>query len=149
MQGPHYSVPCYPTHCLRRRQLMTLSFAGMGLSMLGMAAGLALPFLSGARRGLLLFCGPVHHLDIVGRACSCACIGARLERRLPSVQPTQHQLFGSSAGRIAPLAGMTGAIALVGTLSYILCFALGAGPVPGLLVPEITAARIRGARRFL
>ncbi|KAI7836406.1 hypothetical protein COHA_009737 [Chlorella ohadii] len=69
-----------------RKQLMTLSFAGMGLSMLGMAAGLALPFLS----------------------------------------------------------GMTGAIALVGTLSYTLCFALGAGPVPGLLVPEITAARIRG-----
>jgi hypothetical protein len=32
----------------------------------------------------------------------------------------------------------------VGTLSYILSFAMGAGPVPGLLVPEITAARIRG-----
>lgn len=47
----------------------------------------------------------------------------------------------------AQAAGMTGAIALVGTLSYILCFALGAGPVPGLLVPEITAARIRGAPR--
>ncbi len=46
------------------------------------------------------------------------------------------------------LAGMTGAIALVGTLSYILCFALGAGPVPGLLVPEITAARIRGVRHL-
>lgn len=43
-------------------------------------------------------------------------------------------------------AGLAGPIALVGTLSYILCFAMGAGPVPGLLVPEITAARIRGAR---
>jgi hypothetical protein len=30
------------------RQLLSLSFAGMGLSMLAMAAGLALPFLSGA-----------------------------------------------------------------------------------------------------
>lgn len=27
---------------------------------------------------------------------------------------------------------------------YVLSFALGAGPVPGLLVPEITAARLRG-----
>lgn len=35
-------------------------------------------------------------------------------------------------------------MALVGTLAYILSFAMGAGPVPGLLVPEITAARIRG-----
>ncbi len=42
-------------------------------------------------------------------------------------------------------AGMTGGIALCGTLAYILSFAMGAGPVPGLLVPEITAARIRGA----
>ncbi|EFN58991.1 hypothetical protein CHLNCDRAFT_55965 [Chlorella variabilis] len=69
-----------------RKQLMGLSFAGMGLSMLVMAAGLALPFLS----------------------------------------------------------GLTGPMALVGTLAYILSFAMGAGPVPGLLVPEITAARIRG-----
>lgn len=69
-----------------RKQLIGLSFAGMGISMLVMAAGLALPFLS----------------------------------------------------------GLTGPIALVGTLAYILSFAMGAGPVPGLLVPEITAARIRG-----
>ncbi|KAL4437118.1 hypothetical protein ABPG75_004257 [Micractinium tetrahymenae] len=69
-----------------RKQLVSLSFAGMGLSMLAMAAGLSLPFLS----------------------------------------------------------GMTGGIALFGTLAYILSFAMGAGPVPGLLVPEITAARIRG-----
>ncbi|PSC75514.1 Plastidic glucose transporter 4 [Micractinium conductrix] len=69
-----------------RKQLISWSFAGMGVSMLAMAGGLSLPFLS----------------------------------------------------------GMTGGIALVGTLAYILSFALGAGPVPGLLVPEITGARIRG-----
>lgn len=34
----------------------------------------------------------------------------------------------------------------VGTLAYIVSFALGAGPVPGLLVPEITPTRLRGAR---
>ena len=32
----------------------------------------------------------------------------------------------------------------VGTLAYIVSFALGAGPVPGLLVPEITPTRLRG-----
>ncbi len=65
------SVPCHPTHYVRRRQLMTLSFTGMGLSMLGMAAGLALPFLSGARCGPLVLAYPSY--DVVGRACSCAC----------------------------------------------------------------------------
>lgn len=35
--------------------------------------------------------------------------------------------------------------AQVGTLAYIVSFALGAGPVPGLLVPEITPLRLRGA----
>jgi len=33
---------------------------------------------------------------------------------------------------------------LLGTLFYVLSFAAGAGPVPGLLVPEITGDRIRG-----
>ncbi|KAF5832364.1 general substrate transporter [Dunaliella salina] len=35
-------------------------------------------------------------------------------------------------------------IAVVGTLLYIVTFALGAGPVTGLLVPELCAASIRG-----
>ena len=65
---------------------MTVSFGGMGASMLAMAAGMRLP----------------------------------------------------------GLASLTGTIALLGTLSYILCFAVGAGPVPALLIPEITGARIRG-----
>ncbi|KAK9825443.1 hypothetical protein WJX81_000012 [Elliptochloris bilobata] len=69
-----------------RKQLLTLSFSGMGLSMLIMAVGLGLPSL-------------------------------------------------------APYAGP---VALVGTLAYIVSFALGAGPVPGLLVPEITPTRLRG-----
>ena len=41
-------------------------------------------------------------------------------------------------------ASASGAIALVGTLTYVIFFALGAGPVPGILVPEITPAKLRG-----
>ena len=40
---------------------------------------------------------------------------------------------------------ISGTIALVGTLSYVLSFAVGVGPVPGILVSEINAAAIRGA----
>jgi MFS family permease len=69
-----------------RKQLLTLSFALMGASMLTMSLGLAWP----------------------------------------------------------AFASLAGPIALVGTLTYILGFALGAGPVPGLLVPEITPAKLRG-----
>ena len=42
------------------------------------------------------------------------------------------------------LSALSGTIALVGTIGYILAFACGTGPVPGLLVPEMTAARVRG-----
>lgn len=69
-----------------RKELLRLSFTGMGLCMFAMALGLALP----------------------------------------------------------SLAPISGSIALFGTLAYVLCFAAGAGPVPGLLVPEITGDRIRG-----
>ena len=44
----------------------------------------------------------------------------------------------------ASLAAYSGVIALCGTLFYILSFGLGVGPVPGLLVPEIAPADIRG-----
>lgn len=74
-----------------RKQLLTLSFVLMGISMLSMSAGLALP----------------------------------------------------------AFAAIAGPIALVGTLTYILGFALGAGPVPGLLVPEITPAPLRGMPSLL
>lgn len=68
------------------RQLLTYSYLGMGLAMLAMAAGFAIPALS-------KFSGP---------------------------------------------------IALIGTLAYIMSFGLGVGPVPALIVPEISPAEIRG-----
>jgi len=38
----------------------------------------------------------------------------------------------------------SGVIALAGTLGYILSFAIGAGPVSGLIVPEINKEAVRG-----
>ncbi len=46
--SPLTTACCVPGVCCCCRQLMSLSFVGMGVSMLAMAAGLALPFLSGA-----------------------------------------------------------------------------------------------------
>ena len=74
-----------------RKQLLRLSFGGMGIAMLAMVAGLSL----------------------------------------------------------SSLAHIRGSIALFGTLAYVLTFSLGAGPVPGLLVPEITPARLRGTLQLL
>lgn len=42
-----------------------------------------------------------------------------------------------------PLAAYSGTLAVLGTVSYILAFSLGAGPVPALLLPEIFASKIR------
>lgn len=45
---------------------------------------------------------------------------------------------------LASFAAFKGTVALVGTVVYVASFALGAGAVPGLLVPEITPAHLRG-----
>ncbi|MCO5605893.1 hypothetical protein L7F22_060079 [Adiantum nelumboides] len=42
-----------------------------------------------------------------------------------------------------PLAAYSGTLAVLGTVSYILAFSLGAGPVPALLLPEIFPSKIR------
>ncbi|KAH9571351.1 hypothetical protein CY35_02G090200 [Sphagnum magellanicum] len=44
---------------------------------------------------------------------------------------------------VPALSSMRGSMALVGTLVYVFMFALGAGPVPALLLPEIFPDRIR------
>lgn len=54
-------------------------------------------------------------------------------------------MLSMALGLVIPaLSALSGPIALIGTLGYIIAFAMGAGPVPGLLVPEITPAKIRG-----
>jgi len=45
---------------------------------------------------------------------------------------------------IPSLKGSSGPVAVVGTLTYIMSFALGAGPIPMLLIPEISPHQIRG-----
>lgn len=52
---------------------------------------------------------------------------------------------GLTVRRGRELQSISGTIALVGTLAYVLMFAVGVGPVPGILVSEINAAAIRGA----
>ncbi len=56
-------------------------------------------------------------------------------------------MLAMAAGlHLKQLAGLSSTIAITGTVAYMVFFALGAGPVPGLLVPEVTPARLRGER---
>ncbi|MCO5583077.1 hypothetical protein L7F22_036984 [Adiantum nelumboides] len=49
----------------------------------------------------------------------------------------------SLVGSVSALSSMQGVVSLLGTLMYVLSFALGVGPVPALLLPEIFPNRIR------
>jgi hypothetical protein len=54
-------------------------------------------------------------------------------------------MLAMAAGlHLEQLASLSSVIAITGTVAYMVFFALGAGPVPGLLVPEVTPARLRG-----
>ncbi|PON41626.1 Sugar/inositol transporter [Parasponia andersonii] len=71
-------------------------------------------------------------------------------------QGRQKLLTGSYAGMAVSMFLVVGAIAfpldeqlghnlsILGTLTYILSFALGAGPVTGLVIPELSSSRTRG-----
>ncbi|PON84498.1 Sugar/inositol transporter [Trema orientale] len=71
-------------------------------------------------------------------------------------QGRQKLLIGSYAGMAVSMFLVVGAIAfpldeqlghnlsILGTLTYILSFALGAGPVTGLIIPELSSNRTRG-----
>jgi len=49
----------------------------------------------------------------------------------------------AAAASIPAMSAVKGTVALVGTLVYVFMFALGAGPVPALILPELFADRIR------
>jgi len=54
-------------------------------------------------------------------------------------------MFAMAAGFSLPaLKELSAPIAVIGTLFYILSFALGAGPITGLVIPELNPAKIRG-----
>lgn len=59
------------------------------------------------------------------------------------LRTTRQSVYVAGLG-LSTLTAFRGSIALVGTVAYVAFFALGAGAVPGLLVPEITPARLRG-----
>jgi hypothetical protein len=53
-------------------------------------------------------------------------------------------LVMAAAFGIPALSGFVGPVALIFTLLYVLAFALGTGPVPGLLAAELLPVSIRG-----
>ena len=79
-------------------------------------------------------------------------LAAALMDKAGRVQLLTASFGGMAAAMLAMAAGLgvpalssfAGPIALGGTLAYIISFALGAGPVPGLLVPEIAPSALRG-----
>ncbi|PNH04298.1 Plastidic glucose transporter 4 [Tetrabaena socialis] len=79
-------------------------------------------------------------------------IAAGLMDRAGRKQLLSNSFLGQAAAMFAMAAGFSlpalqpyaGGIAVVGTLAYILSFALGAGPVPGLIVPELNPLSNRG-----
>lgn len=54
-------------------------------------------------------------------------------------------LVMAAAFGLPALSGVVGPVALIFTLLYVFAFALGTGPVPGLLSAELLPVSIRGA----
>ncbi|GIL92461.1 hypothetical protein Vretifemale_19933 [Volvox reticuliferus] len=79
-------------------------------------------------------------------------IAAGLMDRAGRKQLLTNSFLGQAAAMFAMAAGFSlpalqpyaGTIAVVGTLGYILSFALGAGPVPATIVPELNPLSTRG-----
>ena len=118
-----------------RKQLLIVSFLGQAAAMLCMSAGLALPQLA-VRHPLNFAANKRSILHVAGCCVFSRCAWSRAHCSVCSTH--------WSPWCISCLQAMSGTIALVGTLSYVLAFAIGVGPVPGILVSEINAAAIRG-----
>lgn len=66
------------------------------------------------------------------------------QRLLQALTKTVTDSNKALADELKQHAVVAGTIAFAGTVAYVLSFALGAGPVPGLLVPEINSESLRG-----
>lgn len=87
-------------------------------------------------------------VNVVGTAAAAALMdrAGRLTLLTASFGGMAAAMLAMAAGLGLPVfAPVAGPIALAGTLAYIAAFAIGAGPVPGLLASEIAPARLRGA----
>ena len=56
-----------------------------------------------------------------------------------------HQETLSALAEHAFLQGMSQPLQVAGTIAYVLSFAVGVGPVPAILLSELTSNKIRGA----
>lgn len=74
------------------------------------------------------------HIQQEGCQLSVTCLCTLARTMLSNSEQLQSAVFCAVAGTIA----------FAGTVAYVLSFALGAGPVPGLLVPEINSESLRG-----
>lgn len=91
-------------------------------------------------------------IEKAGRKCACMLACCALQHCIVYRQLLVLSYIGMAVSMFSMAAGLglpalqavSGVVALGGTVAYILSFALGAGPVAGLLVPEITGPRIRG-----
>lgn len=101
-------------------------------------AGLASEALASAAVGLINVLGTIGAASFMDRA------GRKYLLKLSFTGMGLSMLLMSLGLTSSSLSSISGPIALFGTLAYVLSFAIGAGPVPGLLVPEITGDRIRG-----
>lgn len=115
------------------------SYMGQAAAMFLMAAGFTLPALKDMSAPIAGACLQLLSTSPLLSWCTpAACVQPM--RSVPAGYSTQANacLFTSAAYVYSP------GLAVTGTLLYILAFALGAGPVTGLVVPELNSAKIRG-----
>eukprot|EP00798_Chlamydomonas_sp_ICE-L_P011127 gene11127-18747_t len=117
-----------------RKTLLSNSYLGQAAAMFVMAAGFCVPALTS-------FSSTIAAAAMFVMAAG-YCVPA-LKSFSSTIEAVA--MFVMAAGFCVPaLKSYSGIIAVAGTLVYILSFALGAGPVTGLILPELNSAKVRG-----
>ncbi len=88
--------------------------------------------------------GVINVLGTVGAASLIEKTGRKDLLRLSFVGMGACMLTMSLGLAVPAFSSISGILSFVGTLAYVLCFAMGAGPVPGLLTAELVGDRLRG-----